>query len=716
MKQTACARVPFKIFGLQRTGTNLMSALLSKNFFARSIERWTEWKHGQATQAVGQWKGEVLRYVICVRNPYAWLLACHRYFQKAAGRDPTLPPQFQQNPSMSFEQFVTGPCYESPDPVHRWNSLYHNWLASLPQRQTSIAKQEDQLSDQAAVLQRLELELELPRREQHFRGISRRVDIIPRYHEPLRPEYYQNREYMAEYEPSILEHVNGQLDRDLLRRFGYSFEDHPLCEQKIGGIVLTIPAGCTEPVRTALDLYDFEQINRWSARIQSIVEIGAGMGATALLAKQYWPACEVTAYEASPQNLWLLRMNARRTSGVTPVEMTTMEKAFDDGLKHFGGEIDVLRISSSEPILPLLASAYSRGLLDRARWICGELHADNGNRKLLMDYLGALHSVETRATAQGERFLARRIRPPRLRADSTVERKDKLTVETAFDAASRFIRTIGDYPASRFRGRGIVICGGGRYYFPCAWVCINILRHLGVKLTIELWGLNASEVDSKIRALVEPLGVRCVDASRVRKRHRARILNGWELKPYAIIHSRFREVLFLDADNVAVQDPTALFEASEYKRHGAIFWPAYRRLPPDDPLWGICHVPYRDEPDFETGQIVIDKKRCWEPLQLTMHLNENSDFYYRYTQGDKETFHAAWRMLGHEYAMISTPVERIECTACQHDFQARRMFQHRYETKWSFEEANPHVEGFLMKDLCVRYLELLRQSLSSQFS
>jgi hypothetical protein len=167
-------------------------------------------------------------------------------------------------------------------------------------------------------------------------------------------------------------------------------------------------------------------------------------------------------------------------------------------------------------------------------------------------------------------------------------------------------------------------------------------------------------------------------------------------------------VLFLDADNVAVQNPTALFDTPQYKRHGAIFWPAYRTLPPDDPLWQICRVAYRDEPDFETGQIVIDKSRCWEPLQLTMHLNENSDFYYRYTQGDKETFHMAWRMLGREYAMVSTPVERIECTACQHEFQGKRMFQHRYEAKWSIEEINPVVPEFLLEHVCVQYLDGLR--------
>ena len=68
------------------------------------------------------------------------------------------------------------------------------------------------------------------------------------------------------------------------------------------------------------------------------------------------------------------------------------------------------------------------------------------------------------------------------------------------------------WPARRFRGRGIVICGGGAKYFPCAWVAVKMLRHLGCTLPIELWHLGAREMTPEMRALVAPLGVRCVDA------------------------------------------------------------------------------------------------------------------------------------------------------------------------------------------------------------
>ena len=153
-----------------------------------------------------------------------------------------------------------------------------------------------------------------------------------------------------------------------------------------------------------------------------------------------------------------------------------------------------------------------------------------------------------------------------------------------------------------FCDRGIVICGGGVRYFTCAWVAIQRLRRLGCTLPIQLWHLGPGELDATIAALLASLGVTCIDALEVRKEHPARILNGWELKSYAILHSTFQET-------------------------GAIFWPDFGRLAPDRDIWEVTGVPYRDEPEFESEQIVVDKKKCWRPLWHCMWYNEYSDFF-----------------------------------------------------------------------------------------
>lgn len=263
------------------------------------------------------------------------------------------------------------------------------------------------------------------------------------------------------------------------------------------------------------------------------------------------------------------------------------------------------------------------------------------------------------------------------------------------------------YPQERFSGRGIVICAGGRKYFKCAWVCINMLRRLGCDLPIEAWHLGPEEMTEQMKSLLAPLGVEFVDAWEVRKEYPVRRLNGWELKPYALIHSRFQEMLLLDADNMAVRNPDYLFDAQKYRETGSVFWPDYLRLAPSRPIWKICGVEYRDEPEFESGQILIDKARCWHALQLAMHLNEHSDYYYHYMHGDKETFHMAWRGVDQRYAMPSKGIRPLEGTMCQHDFEGRVVFQHRNMRKWTLG-TNPRVPGFWGEDQCLELLDELR--------
>lgn len=263
-------------------------------------------------------------------------------------------------------------------------------------------------------------------------------------------------------------------------------------------------------------------------------------------------------------------------------------------------------------------------------------------------------------------------------------------------------------PADRFSGTGIVLCAGGARYFANAWVCIRMLRRHGCALPIQLWHLGRNEVDARMASLLEPFDVECVDALQHMHRHPLRNPMGWELKSYALVHSRYRNLLLLDADNVAVRDPSYLFETPQFAEQGAIFWPDYGRLARSRPIWKLTGIPYRDEPEFESGQIVVDKVRCWRPLQLALWINDHSEFFYQHVHGDKETFHLAWRKLGVPYAMPSRPIHTLPGTMCQHDFAGRRLFQHRNLKKWEFFKPNERIPGFRLERECRQYLDDLR--------
>jgi hypothetical protein len=68
----------------------------------------------------------------------------------------------------------------------------------------------------------------------------------------------------------------------------------------------------------------------------------------------------------------------------------------------------------------------------------------------------------------------------------------------------------------------------------------------------------------------------------------------------------------------------------------------------------------------------------------------------------------AWRMLDQPYAMIPHPLEPLQGTMCQHDFQGRRVFQHRNMLKWKPDGENPRVAGFEFESECLRFLQELQ--------
>jgi hypothetical protein len=247
-------------------------------------------------------------------------------------------------------------------------------------------------------------------------------------------------------------------------------------------------------------------------------------------------------------------------------------------------------------------------------------------------------------------------------------------------------RQVDIYPSDRFSGRGILICAGGLRYFTNAYVCASVLRLTGCTLPIQFWHLGPAELTDEMRHLVSHLAVTTADAHVVRESYPARILNGWELKCYAIMHSPFEEVLFLDADNVAVRNPDYLFCAEPYVRTGAVFWPDRDRLSPDREIWDVTGVEYRDEREVESGQLLINKRQSWHALNVTMFMNEWSDYYYRFIHGDKETFHFGWRKVGQDYAMPDRGMEFLDDTMCQHDFDGARIFQQRNYRKWQLTE------------------------------
>jgi hypothetical protein len=256
-------------------------------------------------------------------------------------------------------------------------------------------------------------------------------------------------------------------------------------------------------------------------------------------------------------------------------------------------------------------------------------------------------------------------------------------------------------------GRGIVTVGGGSKYYPGVWVLVRRLRQLGCTLPIEVWHLGPEEVDPYMASLLAPYDAVCVDAHACAVEHDApcRIWGGWQLKAYSVYHSRFRELVFIDADNVPTRDPSYLFELAAYQDTGAIFWPDFPTWTWRPQQWALVGLPAnpsgacpreqvaywysRDMPDdylpaIESGQFVVDRQRCATELAIALGMCEHSDYWFRHYHGDKDMFFAAWQLTGRTYAMPRIFPGWVGDYCClQFAFDGALLFEHRNHDKWS---------------------------------
>jgi len=262
------------------------------------------------------------------------------------------------------------------------------------------------------------------------------------------------------------------------------------------------------------------------------------------------------------------------------------------------------------------------------------------------------------------------------------------SISSLNSAWKKFVSDMEDYP-NTFSGKGIVFCAGGLKYFTCCYIAICQLRRLGCTLPIEVWYLG-NELSREAVQKLEELSVECKDFYDYD--YDTLPLYKYNLKSLAIIKSAFKEVLFVDADNICVKDPTFLFSCPEYLDNGALFWPDYWKTSADNPIWRITESDQYQSQEQESGQLLIDKERCWQALNLCCFFNSNSKDYYKMLHGDKDTFRFAWFALKAPFHMIEK--EPGACgqfdsrgnfagnTIVQYAPDGSILFLHRNQIKW----------------------------------
>ena len=153
-------------------------------------------------------------------------------------------------------------------------------------------------------------------------------------------------------------------------------------------------------------------------------------------------------------------------------------------------------------------------------------------------------------------------------------------------------------------------------------------------------------------------------------------VEGFTSKFYSLLYTSFSDVLFIDADNIVVNNINIIFDSVEYKSTGSIIWPD---------LWGNkCrfdrnknnkhpgessyenHVFYKANfgglkwknnrkysQESETGQIAFDLTRHRGLLDLGRKFIEDKKFLKIPINGDKDIFRFIFLISGQEFSYVS---------------------------------------------------------------
>lgn len=194
-------------------------------------------------------------------------------------------------------------------------------------------------------------------------------------------------------------------------------------------------------------------------------------------------------------------------------------------------------------------------------------------------------------------------------------------------------------------GRGVVTSAGGLPLVANAYVGLKRLRTVS-DLPVEWFHVGDAEVPAPLRALLARdlggLEFRALQGPR-----------GFAVKPFSLLSSRFRQALWLDADNALLGDPEPLFAEP------ALFWPDVDRFTRDELYeeFGLPPAWNREGPEFESGQMVLDRERHAEALAAVcaLHAEDLRPAVYALTHGDKDTFRLAFRLVGARYRLVETP-------------------------------------------------------------
>ena len=217
-----------------------------------------------------------------------------------------------------------------------------------------------------------------------------------------------------------------------------------------------------------------------------------------------------------------------------------------------------------------------------------------------------------------------------------------------------------------YKGRGIVLTAGKQHFSFVLHLVTTLRYHLNCSLPIQFFYNGAKDLPGRYQTVLKEFSD--LELADLGEYYKASGKMGYEMKPLSLIYSRFKEVVFIDADALFLQNPEVLFEFKTYKEAGTVYFhdralvwgwltsPSFSKSMIEFPsnraqssrIWRETETVH----ELESGVVVLNKGGpVMYALLTTAYLNlpPARDLVYEHVQGDKETFWMAHEALGIAY-------------------------------------------------------------------
>ncbi|KAL7412809.1 mannosyltransferase putative-domain-containing protein [Mrakia frigida] len=209
-------------------------------------------------------------------------------------------------------------------------------------------------------------------------------------------------------------------------------------------------------------------------------------------------------------------------------------------------------------------------------------------------------------------------------------------------------------------GRGIVVAGGNQDTTARILTLLRILRstRLNSTLPVQVFHFKGEITAENERDEIRLLGGELFEFEGEEKE--AGVWKNFQIKALAILQSTFSEVLYLDSDNLPLQDPAVLFDSPLYTDGGrAVFWPDLNKDHPENAIFRVLGEECRHEEwQIDSGQMLIDKRGNQglnlAALHIAAIMQQDYRFWFSLSGGDKDTFRYAFHILDIPFAASPT--------------------------------------------------------------